>query len=79
MLARGGYEVAIAWKDGKPQKTVISAAKNGECKLYQNSNHGTITITANGENVEYTTAQEDGLTLIVFYTAEGTDYEILYH
>ena len=79
LLARGGYKVDIDWKDGKPQSVVINAAANGECKLYENSNYGAMTITANGKNVEYTTVQEDGLTLIVFDMTKETDYEILYH
>lgn len=78
LLARGGYTVDIDWEGGKPQKAVINVAANAECKLYKNSNHGTMTITANGENVEYTTVQEGGLTIIVFAAATGVDYEIAY-
>lgn len=34
LLARGGYQVDIDWKDGKPQNVVINAAANGECRVY---------------------------------------------
>ncbi|MCI9085632.1 MAG: hypothetical protein HFE51_04315 [Clostridia bacterium] len=80
LLARGGHTVDIDWKeDGNPQRVVINAASDGECKIFKNSDYGTMTITANGENVNYTTVEENGLELIVFDTTKATDYEISYN
>ena len=48
LRARGGFEVDIAWKDGKPAQTTIRSKLGGPCKLRCNDVAATIETKAGG-------------------------------
>ena len=78
LLARGGYEVDIAWENAKPVSTLITPSVNSQCKIYKNTDFGEMKITADGNSVEYTTVEENGIELIVFEAEAGKEYTITY-
>ena len=46
LCARGGYEVAFEWKDGKVRDCSIKARKNGSVTLLYNSQQKTVKLKA---------------------------------
>jgi alpha-L-fucosidase 2 len=52
LCARGGYEVSLAWKDGKVTNCAIKAKKNGAVTLLYNGQQKTIKLKAGNNQIQ---------------------------
>ena len=53
LRARGGYEVDIAWRNGKPYRATIKAVQKGTCTLRAPQGTRVQSITCNGDVIPY--------------------------
>ena len=70
LRARGGFEVDIAWKDGKLDEAVLRSALGKRCVLWTDS---PVRIRREGQAVEVEAPDES---MIAFATEPGAVYEI---
>ena len=71
LRARGGFEVDIAWKDGKLARASVRSKLGKECKLRASSR---VRVTSDGATVEVS-APEPGL--VEFTTKPGGTYDVV--
>ena len=73
LLARGNFEVGAKWSNGKAYELTIKSNNGGEAVVkYEGLNLATV-INSKGENVEFTTLEEDKIS---FNTEVGETYAI---
>lgn len=78
LLARGGFEASIVWKNGKPVSAKILSKAGKECRIYCNPAFGKMQIKCGEMPITPEFVTEDGLTLAVFATEAGATYDITY-
>jgi len=71
LCARGGFEVDIAWKDGKLARASVRSKLGRECRLRVSSR---VQVTSEGKTVDVS-APEPGVAK--FSTQAGSNYEIV--
>lgn len=71
LKAKGGFEISIAWKDGKLESAEIFSKSGQECRLrFLNTN--AVSIISDDESID--SRIEDGV--IIFKTKENTTYAV---
>lgn len=69
LLARGGFEADITWKDKRATSVIIRSLAGNRCAVY-----GNVTVTKNGKAVD----SECLNNITVFNTVKGSEYEIIF-
>jgi alpha-L-fucosidase 2 len=75
LMARGGFEVEMFWKDGKLLKAFITSKIGGECKLLTNEK----LVVQKAKNTKYGVRDVNGQSFAItsFITSPGKKYEVM--
>ena len=72
LRARGGYEVDIAWADGRPTRAEVRANRDARCVVRA---AGTVRVTSGGKNVRVTPLADHR---VAFEAAAGGRYALAF-
>ena len=70
LRARGGYEVDLAWKEGRLSQATVRSTQSGKCRLRTSA---PVTVTSGGQAVRTREAEKN---VIEWQAARNGVYEI---